>query len=163
MIGAMATALDVSTSAVVSLIQMIAEKAPSTTLAALIADPMFGGLARGIRLGDLLGVRTSKSAGATSSARNGASEAKRSTAAATPAKNGRPAKSADVRTDEGRAQYDAAVLGVIAGGTGPWSAVAVRAKAGGTETQFRAAVERLLAKKKVKRNGKARGTRYTAA
>lgn len=150
----MARTLDVSTAAVISLIHMIAEKAPATTLAELISDPLFAGRVRDLRLGDLLGGRVAKPAPSVTS---------RSPNASASPKNGRPKKSADVRTDEGRAQYDTAVLGVIASGAGPWSAVQVRAKAGGTDTQFRASVERLLAKKKVKRSGKARGTRYTTA
>lgn len=173
----MATSSDISTAAVASLIQLIAEKAPSTTLGEVLADPIFGGRARGVTLGQLLGTASSKSAAAPAArAGKGASKAKAGKAkvgkakagkasepAAAPAKGGRAPKSADVRTEEGRTHYDAAVLGVITGGPGPWSAANVRAKTGGTDTQFRASVERLLAKKKVKRTGKARGTRYTAA
>lgn len=151
----MPRSLNVSSSALAALIRIIADKAPNTTLRELFAEPMLGGHVQSLTIGELLGV-----GGAPQTAPKAPAGRP---AAAAPSKAPRPAKSADVTTAEGRAAYTSAVLGVIASAGGPWSAQNVRAKAGGTDLQFRAAVERLLADKKVKRTGKARGTRYTAA
>ena len=69
----------------------------------------------------------------------------------------------DVRKPSGRAQYDAAVLEVVAGAKGPASAQEIRAKVGGTPAQARAALNRLIEDNKLKYQGRARATRYFLA
>ena len=55
------------------------------------------------------------------------------------------------------------MLAVIAAAGGPVAAEQVIERVGGTGLQFRTATKRLLARRKIKRIGKARGTRYIAA
>lgn len=165
----MARSLNLPTSSLAAMIRIIADKAPQTTLREVLADPWLGGQVQSMTIGELLGIGGAPTGASVSPARAAASggerPAKTSKApkAAKKASAPRAAKSAEVTTAEGRAAYTSAVLDVIASASRPWSAQEVRAKAGGTDLQFRAAVERLLAAKKVKRTGKARGTRYTVA
>jgi hypothetical protein len=75
---------------------------------------------------------------------------------------GRKAAGASTRTKNGRSEYDARVLAAIKAAGGPASAESLLPKTGGDAGQFRAATKRLLAGKKIKRSGKARGTKYAA-
>jgi hypothetical protein len=137
-----------------ALVRMIAEKAPTTTIGELLADPSFGPRFRALPIGQLLGAAPPAPPVAPTrpqATKQTASGPRTSTA------------SIDVRTPAGREVYDTSVLAAIAAHREPASATDVRAKAGGTDLQFRAAVERLIAEKKVRRTGKARGTRYSAA
>jgi hypothetical protein len=92
-------------------------------------------------------------------------------------KPGRPAKAAsapaaapaaaakgskvDTRAASGRGKFDEAVLAAVKAGKGPVKAVDLRKKVGGTSLQMRAALHRLIASKKIKAQGKARGTTYS--
>lgn len=58
--------------------------------------------------------------------------------------------------------YDERVLAAIKASRGPVAAEHVIKDIGGTGPQFRTATQRLLSRKKIKRIGKARGTRYLA-
>lgn len=138
-----------------ALVRMIAEKAPTTTIGELLADPSFGPRFRALAIGQLLGAAPAT----TPAAPTRAPLASKQIASASRASIG----SIDVRTPAGREVYDTSVLAAIAAHREPASATDVRAKAGGTDLQFRAAVERLIEEKKVRRTGKARGTRYSAA
>jgi len=158
----MARPLNVSSSSLAALIRIIADKAPNTTLRELIAEPMLGGQVQALTIGELLGLGGAPAPQAVPKPQTAPQAPAGRPAAAASTAARRPSKSAEVSTAEGRAAYTSAVLAVIASPGGPWSAPDVRAKAGGTDLQFRAAVERLLADKQVKRTGKARGTRYTA-
>ena len=86
--------------------------------------------------------------------------------AAAPKKAGRPAKrgkAVDTRTAAGREAYQEAVGNVVeAKGGKPTSAAEIRAKVGGTPTQARAALARLIEDGKITYEGKARATRYLA-
>ena len=79
-------------------------------------------------------------------------------------KPGRKAKaspgSVDVRTPAGRKAYDQAVMQAVVEAKDPVSAPDVRAKAGGTPAQARAALDRLISGGKLGYKGRARGTRY---
>lgn len=106
-------------------------------------------------IGELIGLQTGHRAAKKAAPRNGKSAART---------DGRAKASAhEVRTSSGRETYDAKVLAAIEAAKGPVSAEQVRKLAGGTPIQFRAAVERLMESKRVKRLGKARGTRYKTA
>ena len=128
---------------------------PHLTLGELLdAEPS----ARSVTLGQLLGTASSTLA----EARN----------ARAPRTNGKPAtkngakrsssRSVETRSVAGRGDYDARVLAVIADIGGPVAAEQVIGKIGGAPMQFRAATKRLLKSRKLKRTGKARGTRYEA-
>jgi len=98
-------------------------------------------------------------------ARASGTTAKKAAPKAKPAaKRSSPKTSAfDVRKPSGRAQYDSAVLEVVAGAKGPASAQEIRAKVGGTPAQARAALNRLIEDNKLKYQGRARATRYFLA
>lgn len=73
-----------------------------------------------------------------------------------------PSLKHNLRTEEGRAAYDVAVLTVMnALGGEKLSAKQIREKAGGSSPQFRASVDRLIEAKKVVFEGKAAGMRYS--
>ncbi|HRI06981.1 MAG TPA: hypothetical protein PKW35_04145 [Nannocystaceae bacterium] len=80
------------------------------------------------------------------------------TAAATP-RGARPAP-ADVRTPAARARYEASLLAALADTPGFTGVAALLEKAGGTNLQARAALNRLIEAGKVTWTGKARGTKY---
>lgn len=142
--------LSFSDSAVPAILRLLVDKAPQTTLAQLLADPSIGVLARSITLQQLAAALEHRTATPTSPARASASRKTSAIArAATPA----PAA----------AEYDAAILVEISAAPEPVGAVAIRSKVGGTPAQFRAAVERLIAAKTVKKSGVAKGTRYRVA
>lgn len=86
------------------------------------------------------------------------------TTSASAKKPGRKAKasagSVDVRTPAGRKAYDQAVMQAVVEAKDPVSAPDVRAKAGGTPAQARAALDRLISGGKLGYKGRARGTRY---
>ena len=108
-----------------------------------------------MRVGDLLGTA--------SSAKNGGPRrgfAQRKSIAV--AKSAGTKARVDTRTAAGRADYDAKVLGAISNAKAAVSANEVRGQVGGDAFQFRAAADRLSRAKKIKVEGKARGTRYRA-
>lgn len=157
---AMPKALALSASAIPALLRLIADKAPATTLAEVIADPSIGAHARALTLGEL--AKALGSAGITGVA----AVATRSTAAtASKGSKGRKRNAAGNQAERATSStdYDAAVLGEISAASEPVGAVTVREKVGGDATEFRASVERLIAAKKVKKSGIAKGTRYRLA
>jgi len=85
-------------------------------------------------------------------------------ASAAPAAKGKPGKAAavDTRAAAGRTKFDDAVLAALRGGKGRVKAVELRKKVGGTSLQIRAALHRLIEGGKIKSQGKARGTTYSA-
>ncbi|MFO0636519.1 MAG: hypothetical protein U0168_27125 [Nannocystaceae bacterium] len=68
----------------------------------------------------------------------------------------------DTRAPAGRAKYDETVLAAIKGSKGKVKAGDLRKKVGGTPLQIRTALHRLLTDGKIKSQGKARGTTYSA-
>jgi hypothetical protein len=152
----MSRALSFSDSALPGLLRLFLDKAPETTLGDLLADPSIGALARGTSLRQLAAaLQGGASAGAASPAAAAGARAAGSNASRKPkARRSALASSA--------AAYDAAVLVEIVGAPEPIGAVAIRSKAGGSPAEFRAAAERLIAAKKVKKFGIAKGTRYRA-
>lgn len=72
------------------------------------------------------------------------------------------AKKVDVRNAAGRIAYDNAVLQLLTSIGEPTSAAHVREQLGGTPTQARASLNRLIHAKKVGYEGRARATRYFA-
>lgn len=76
--------------------------------------------------------------------------------------NGRR-KGVDTRSAKGRAAYEADVLQLVEAAKVPISAPEIRAKAGGTPQQARAALNRLIEAGKITYQGRARATRYSAA
>lgn len=128
---------------------------PDATLGDVLADSTVGPLARTMTIGELIGRESGRGAARTGTAKNGKSAARTDDRAKTGAH--------EVRTSSGREAYDAKVLAAIEAAKAPVSAEQVRKLAGGTPIQFRAAVERLMENKRVKRLGKARGTRYKTA
>jgi hypothetical protein len=109
-----------------------------------------GPFVRGLTLGELVG-----------DARGRPTKAQARTLLAAPSGNRRGPK-ATTRTAKGRGDYDANVLAVLKSASHPVAADEVIEKVGGTGLQFRTATKRLLAARKIKRTGKARGTRYAA-
>lgn len=124
------------------LIHYIRSLGGDATIGSLLADPVVGPFVRGLTIAQLQGGTPAR-------------------AAAAPAKRGRAAKGG-VRTAGGRETYDAKVLAAIKAARGPAGAEALIKATGGTSQQFRQATKRLVAARKVKRTGKARGTRYVA-
>lgn len=152
----MPKALSFSDSAIPAILRLLVDKAPETTLAQLLADPSIGVLARGITLQQLAAAlehRTSDTTTATVPAAARTTARRRSSTPRVTASAPAPAA----------AEYDAAILVEITAAPEPVGSVAIRTKTGGTPEQFRAAVERLIAAKKVKKSGVAKGTRYRAA
>jgi hypothetical protein len=129
------------------LINYVRSRGGDTTIAALLGDPVAGPFVRGLTLGELVGDVRSRPAKTQASTALGAPSAKRREPKAT------------TRTAKGRGDYDANVL---AAAGHPVAADEVIKKVGGTGLQFRTATKRLLAARKIKRTGKARGTRYLA-
>lgn len=132
------------------LLHYIRSKGSSTTIAELLADPVAGPFVPSLTVGELGGGRASGS----TTPRNGPSLSSR---------RGRAKAQASTRTAEGRGDYDAKVLAAIKSASGPAAAEDVIKTVGGTGLQFRTATKRLIASRKIKRTGKARGTRYMAA
>jgi hypothetical protein len=156
----MPKALALSASAIPAILRLIADKAPATTLAELIADPSIGPHTRALTLGQLAKALASAGVSAV------AAVATRSPAAkATKGSKGRKRGTGGSRAERAARSkdYDAAVLGEISAAADPVGAVAVRKKVGGNAAEFRASVERLIAGKKVKKSGIAKGTRYRVA
>lgn len=166
----MPKALSFSDSAVPAILRLLVDKAPQTTLAQLLADPSIGVLARGITLQQLAAALEHRTAAivtpsvATASRRGGARRRSAVRAAAPVAASTSASTSAPARASSApAAEYDAAILVEITAAPEPIGAAAIRTKLGGTPDQFRAAVERLIAAKQVKKSGIAKGTRYRAA
>lgn len=129
----------------------IRAKPRATTLAELLADPLIGPIVPTLTLamfGGEIPVGGEK--------RRGSKQV-----AAAPVKRGRNG-GANTRTADGRNAYDANVLAAIRSAGGPASAEQLLQKTGGDAAQFRAATKRLASAKKIKRSGKARGTKYAA-
>ena len=80
-------------------------------------------------------------------------------AAAAPAPAGK--SKVDTRAAAGRGKFDEAILAAVKSAKGAIKAAELRKKVGGTSLQVRAALHRLIASKKIKSQGKARGTSYT--
>lgn len=68
----------------------------------------------------------------------------------------------NTKTSAGRAVFDAAVLEALQGAKGPIGASKLRKKLGGTGLQMRTALNRLIDGGKVRYQGRARATKYTA-
>lgn len=137
------------------LVHFVRSRGSDTTIGQLLADPIVGALVPSLTVAELGG-----------SANGAAPARRRGRPPGSGRKPGRPpgrAKSNGTRTQAGRSEYDGKVMAAISGSKGPISAEQARKKIGGTPMQFRASVERLLATKKIKREGKARGTKYRAA
>ena len=117
---------------------------PDLSLADLakLAKGRFAGLAGSITVGELLGAT-----------KGGPAKGRKGSGPVSAAK-------VNTRTPDGRAAYDEAVLGAVAGVGEPASAPQIRSVAGGTELQARKALNRLIEAGKVTFTGKARGTRY---
>ena len=124
-------------------------KPTTTTIAELLADTLIGSFVRELSIAELF----DGTAPATAASRKSPSSPGRHV------RNG----ATDTRTADGRSQYDERVLVAIKGAGGPASAESLLPKTGGDAAQFRAATKRLMAAKKIRRSGKARGTRYAAA
>jgi hypothetical protein len=139
------------------LVHFVRSRGTATTIGELLADPIVGNLVPSLTVAEL--------GGSGSAAPNGFKRRGRPPGSTNKKKAGRKAggRAASTRTPEGRTDYDQKVLGLIGGSKGAVSAEEARKKIGGTPMQFRAAAERLLASKKIKREGKARGTKYRAA
>jgi hypothetical protein len=141
------------------LVHFVRSRGTATTIGELLADPIVGKLVPSLTVAEIGG-------SSSAAAPNGVRRRGRPPGSGKGKKVGRKAgagKGASTRTPEGRSDYDQKVLGIIAGARAPVSAEDARKKIGGTPMQFRAAAERLLADKKIKREGKARGTKYRAA
>lgn len=122
-----------------------------TTIATLLADPVAGPLVRSLTLGELTGSVARPA---------GKSRGRRQFVAAVP--NGGSKAGASRRTAEGRGDHDAKVLAALKAASGPVAAEDVIKRVGGIGLQFRTSTCRLLASRKIRRTGKARGTRYVA-
>ncbi|HRI09301.1 MAG TPA: hypothetical protein PKW35_15880 [Nannocystaceae bacterium] len=133
-------------------------------LASLAKGQLADLLAR-ITVGDLTGrepalvtaPRRSALAAATPSATTIAAPTPAATPPAAPTPRPVPA---DVRTPAGRVRYEASLLTALADTPGFTGVAALLAKAGGTNLQARAALNRLIEAGKVTWTGKARGTKY---
>ncbi len=127
----------------------VRSKPATTTIGELLADSVIGGFIRSLTVAELIG-------GEVPFPRGGGRRGRR-VAAASPRTG-----EANTRTADGRNAYDSRVLAAIKAAGGPASAESLLSNTGGDAAQFRAATKRLLAAKKIKRTGKARGTRYAA-
>jgi len=139
----------------VLLVHFVRSRGSAATIGELLADPIVGALVPSLTIAELGGSASAAAPGKRRGRPPGSGKKKAGR------KPGRP-KGAATRTQAGRSDYDEKVMASISGSKGPISAEQARKKIGGTPMQFRAAVERLLAAKKVKREGKARGTKYRA-
>ena len=133
------------------LLHYIRSQGANTTIASLLADPIAGPFVRDLTLGELQGGRATAGV-----------SPPRHRQSIQPSSGGRPKAKASTRTADGRDDYDAGVLAAIKSAGGPVAAEDVIKKVGGTGLQFRTATKRLIASRKIKRTGKARGTRYVA-
>jgi hypothetical protein len=138
------------------LVHFVRSRGTATTIGELLADPIVGKLVPSLTVAEIGGSASAAPNGAPRRGRPPGSRNKKTAARA-------GGKAASTRTPEGRTDYDQKVLGIIGSSKAPMSAEEARKKIGGTPMQFRAAAERLLASKKIKREGKARGTKYRAA
>ena len=139
------------------LVHFVRSRGTATTIGELLADPIVGKLVPSLTVAEIGGSGSAAPSGVRRGRPPGSGKGKGK-------KAGRKAgKGASTRTPEGRTDYDQKVLAIVAGSKAPVSAEEARKKIGGTPMQFRAAAERLLASKKIKREGKARGTKYRAA
>jgi hypothetical protein len=139
----------------VLLVHFVRSRGSAATIGELLADPIVGALVPSLTIAELNGGAAPAAPGKRRGRPPGSGKK-------TGRKPGRP-RGAATRTQAGRSDYDEKVMSAISASKGPVSAEQARKKIGGTPMQFRAAVERLLAAKKVKREGKARGTKYRAA
>jgi hypothetical protein len=136
------------------LVHFVRSRGTSTTIGELLADPIVGNLVPSLTVGELGGTA------APSGRRRGRPPGSGKKAGRKPGR--KPGRGGGTRTAAGRSDYDGKVLAVISGSKSPISAEDARKKIGGSPLQFRASAERLLASKKIKREGKARGTKYRA-
>ena len=152
--------LVLSASVISAILRLIADKAPATTLAELIADPSIGPHTGALTLGQLAKALASAGVGGVAGVATHGPAAK-----ATRGSKGTKRGAGGTQSDRAARSkdYDAAVLGEISAAAEPVGAVAVRKKVGGGAAEFRASVERLIAGKKVKKSGIAKGTRYRVA
>jgi hypothetical protein len=134
-------------------VHYVRSKPLSTTIGELLADPLIGALVRSLTVAQLAGgqIRVPRSA------------RKAGTAKSEPASKAGRGRKANTRTAGGRGDYDGRVLSAIKAAGAPVNAETLLPKVGGAPAQLRAATKRLLSGKKIKRTGKARGTRYAAA
>lgn len=133
------------------LIHLVHNHGPQATIGELLADPIVGEFVPSLTLAEI-GDGTPVIASPTGRNRPPA-----------PAKKAGRGRSKKALNPEDGAQYEDSILAFISDAESPVSANDVIAKVGGTPVQFRAAAERLRASKKIKREGKARGTKYRAA
>ncbi len=156
--------------AIPAILRLLADKAPGMTLAEVLGDPSIGPHARAMTLRqfrDALGASGAAPRAAAPRAeapRAAAPQAEAAAASGGGGKRGPGAPRGD-RMAHARnvREYDAAVLLEIMNAAAPIGAEAVRAKVGGNAAAFRASAERLIAAKKVKKGGIAKGTRYRPA
>jgi hypothetical protein len=142
-------------SVIPGLVRALIEHNPDMRLRDLLADPVVGQHVRNMRLGELVGAPSS----ANGSSRRRSAQPK--TLAVAKSAGTKSSDRVDTRSAKGRADYDAKVLGAISNAKGELvSATQVRGLVGGDPMQFRAAADRLVRAKKIKVQGKARGTRY---
>ncbi len=127
------------------LLHYIRSKGASATIASLLDDPVVAPFIRGLTIGELGGGRSPNAPSVRPSGAGGGRKAKEGT-----------------RTAAGRKDYDARVLAAIKAAGASVAAEDVINSIGGTGLQFRTATKRLIASRKIKRTGKARGTRYAA-
>ncbi len=71
-------------------------------------------------------------------------------------------RAVNTKTAAGRAAFDAAVLECLTAANGPVGASKLRKKLGGTGLQMRTALNRLIDDGKVRYQGRARATKYSA-
>jgi hypothetical protein len=131
----------------------IHSKPRETTLRDLLADPLIAQIVPTLTLAQLGGeIPVPRGNRRPDPERDAPASAKRG-------RNG----AANTRTADGRSAYDERVLAAIKAAPGPVSAEDLLPTTGGGGVQFRAATKRLLAARKIKRLGKARGTKYASA
>ena len=134
-------------------VHYVSSKPDSTTIGDLLADPLIAGHVRALTVAQLTGgpiaaprdARTPRPAGQVA------------------AKSAGRKRKTNTRTAGGRGDYDGRVLAAITAAGAPVNAETLLPKVGGAPAQLRAATKRLLRGKRIKRTGKARGTRYAAA
>lgn len=141
---------------------------PELTLGELqqLARGELGPMLRLITVADLRGSRLSKNVPPTSAPRR--AQASQAPASMAPVPSApRPAAIGDAgrpdlntRTAAGREAFDLKILEAVTVTEGPVSATQVQARVGGTNTQVRAGLNRLIEAGKLTWSGQARGTRY---
>lgn len=137
-------------------VHYVRSKGGAITIGELLADPLVGALVRELTVAELSSNGVSPSGAGSGRTFVRVSQGK------PPTRAGRRGGT-NTRTAEGRGDYDTRVLAAIKAAGGPVAAQQLLKSVGGTGLQFRTATKRLLAGKKIKRSGKARGTRYAAA